>query len=130
MIKFLFIFLFSSLVLASMPEPPINYLMDGKYAWRIDGPNGIPGKAILYYDLPPYFDGIPDLVLAFNVYSINRKNCIKKNYMTPKYIYLNAGCGTDNAMVYTLSRPNYAARAFRDCEIIGFCKGWFFIKEK
>ena len=114
---------------AKVPDPPINYLMEGKYEWRIEDPNGIPGKAILYYDLPPHFDGIPDLVLAFNVYSVDRKPCLRKNVMTKKFIILNSLCGTSNPLVYVLERPNYAARAFRNCEINKRCPGWVFIRK-
>ncbi len=130
MIKLLFVILFSSLVFVTIPDPPINYLMEGRYGWRIDDPNGIPGKAILYYDLPPHFDGIPDLVLAYNVHSVNRKLCLKKDVMTEDYIFLNTACNTNNPIVYVLERPNFAARAFRDCEIRRMCRGWIYTEEK
>ena len=120
------LFCFANTAFGEIPEPPLNYLMNGKYSWKIDGPNGIPGKAILYYDLPPYFDGVPDLVLAFTVYSVDHKPCLPKNIMTAKYIFLNTGCKTDAPVVYVLERPNFAARMFRYCELQGLCLGWLF----
>ncbi len=128
--KFLLIFLFSGLVCTGVPDPPIDYLMEGEFDWRVNDPNGIPGKAILYYDLPPHFDGIPDLVVAFNIYSVSRKPCLKKNLMTDKYIILNTGCGTRNSMVYVLERPNFAMREFRICELRKLCLGWLFTKKE
>lgn len=119
-------FCFVNTAFSEIPEPPLSYLMEGGYSWKIDDPNGIPGKAILYYDLPPYFDGVPDLVLAFTVYSVNHQPCLPKNIMTAKYIFLNAACKTKSPLVYVLERPNFAARMFRLCELRDLCFGWLF----
>lgn len=106
-----------------MPDPPIRYLMD---KWNVDAPGAPPGKAILYYDLPPFFDGVPDLVLAFTIESYSFRSCLPKPIMTETRIYLNSACGTKKPVVYVLKRPHFAVREYRLCEKRNLCMGWLF----
>lgn len=122
--KFLLIGLFlCSTAFAEMPDPPIKYLMD---KWNMNAPGAPPGEAILYYDLPPFFDGVPDLVLAFTVESFSIRSCIPKQIMTEDKIFLNTDCDTKKPIVYILKRPHFAVRGCRLCEKYNLRMGWLF----